>query len=154
MLAQPRQQCIDRNRDRSAPPRAWYTAIALVTVALGLVVHANTGGGAAAVQDKLGDALWASMIVWWISALAPRAPLAIRIAAALATCVAVECSQLYHTATLDAVRQTTLGHLVLGSGFDARDLLAYTAGVLLAGLLDRVLHRIRRRGAPGRRAPL
>jgi len=36
-------------------------------------------------------------------------------------------------------------HLVLGSGFDARDFAAYTAGVALAVLLERAA---RRRGHP------
>jgi hypothetical protein len=48
----------------------------------------------------------------------------------------VELSQLYHAAALDAVRATTAGHLVLGSGFDLRDLVAYGVGVGLVALLD------------------
>ena len=36
-------------------------------------------------------------------------------------------SQLYHTPTLDAIRATQAGQLVLGSGFDPRDLAAYVA---------------------------
>jgi hypothetical protein len=40
---------------------------------------------------------------------------------------------------LDAVRATRLGHLVLGSDFDGRDLLAYAIGVLGAVGLERLL---------------
>jgi hypothetical protein len=54
-------------------------------------------------------------------------------------------SQLYHAPALDALRATRAGHLVLGSGFDARDLAAYTAGVAAAVLLERA---VRRRGRP------
>jgi hypothetical protein len=41
-----------------------------------------------------------------------------------------------HTPALDAMRRTTAGHLVLGSGYDARDLAAYALGVLLAVSLE------------------
>jgi hypothetical protein len=57
--------------------------------------------------------------------------------------VAVEVSQLYHAPVVDAVRATRLGHLVLGSGFDARDLAAYAGGIVGAVLLEAAL--IRRR---------
>lgn len=88
-------------------------------------------------RDVVGDALWAAMIVWLVSAAAPAARLAMRSAAALAVCVAVELSQLYHAPALDALRNTTAGQLVLGSGFDPRDLLAYAGGVLAAAIVDR-----------------
>ena len=40
-------------------------------------------------------------------------------------------------------RRTRIGHLVLGSGFDRRDLLAYAAGVLATVLLERAWRRSR-----------
>ena len=117
--------------------RRRYVALAAVTVALGLTVHLGGSRLATAWRDVAGDALWAAMIYWFAGAVAPTARIAIRAGATLAVCFAVEVSQLYHVASIDALRATTLGHLVLGSGFDARDFLAYTAGVLAAGLLDR-----------------
>jgi hypothetical protein len=51
----------------------------------------------------------------------------------------VELTQLYRTAGLDAVRRTTVGHLILGSGFDLRDLAAYALGVLAALVLERMV---------------
>ena len=51
-------------------------------------------------------------------------------------CFAVEVSQLFHTSGLDAFRATTVGQLVLGSGFDPLDLASYAAGVLAAALLE------------------
>jgi hypothetical protein len=83
-------------------------------------------------RDVLGDALWAMMIVWWMGVAAPRLRLRTRGMAALAICVAVELSQRYHTPFLDALRRTRPGHLVLGSGYDPRDLLAYALGVVAA----------------------
>ena len=90
-----------------------------------------------AVRDVIGDALWAIMVTWWVSALWPRLAGGGRAALALGICYAVELSQLYHTPGLDAVRGTRLGHLVLGSGFDLRDLAAYALGVLGAVVIER-----------------
>ena len=130
--------------------RLAYVALALGTIAVGLAVH--LGGralapGARDVRDVLGDALWAVMVAWWVGALAPGLAPGRRAALALAACFAVEASQLLRAPALDAVRRTTLGHLVLGSGFDARDLVAYTLGVLAAVALERAW-----RGWHGRRA--
>jgi hypothetical protein len=112
-----------------------YVAAALITIVAGLAVHRSGGMLHATAKDMLGDALWAMMMLWWMSVPLPQAPLRTRAMAALAICFAVEASQLYHTPTLDAWRATTIGHLVLGSGFDARDLLSYTLGVLAGAAL-------------------
>jgi hypothetical protein len=128
--------------------------LACATIAVGLLVHLRGAALGPVARDVLGDALWAMMIAWWTGVLAPRARFTVRCSAAYAVCAAVEVSQLYHTPALDAVRETTLGHLVLGSGFDPRDLAAYAAGVALAALLESVsrsLTRSRSRGPePGR----
>jgi hypothetical protein len=76
------------------------------------------------------------MMVWWIAALVPTASLGMRGTAALTICFAVEVSQRYQTPELDALRRTTAGHLVLGSGFDPRDFASYALGVLAAALLE------------------
>ena len=108
---------------------------------VGLAVHLRGGALAPAARDVLGDALWAAMVVWWAGALAPGLRPPARAALALGFCYAVEAGQLYHAPWLDAVRSTRPGHLVLGSGFDPRDLAAYALGVLAAALLDRALAR-------------
>jgi len=76
-------------------------------------------------------------------AVAPTATLWRRATVALACCYAVEFSQLIHTPALDVFRRTTPGHLLLGSGFDPRDLLAYLAGVLAAIAVERALRNRR-----------
>jgi hypothetical protein len=111
-------------------------ALAVVTIGVGLVVYRGGGLVASRARDVLGDALWAAMMVWWISAIWPRARLTMRSGGAYAVCVCVELSQLYHTAALDAARATRVGHLVLGSGFDPRDFLSYGLGVAGAVVLD------------------
>jgi hypothetical protein len=117
-------------------PRVRAIVAALVTIALGLLVHLRGATLGALVQDVLGDALWGAMIAWFAGAAAPGARLAVRCVAAYAICATVEVSQLYHAPTLDAVRESRVGHLLLGSGFDSRDLAAYTVGVAGAALLE------------------
>ena len=119
--------------------RGSYIALALGTIALGLGVHWRGAALSPTFRDILGDALWAAMVTWLVGAVAPGVSLRIRAAAALALCVGVEVSQLYHTTMLDALRSTTAGELVLGSGFDPRDLAAYTLGVFAAAFLERAV---------------
>jgi len=76
------------------------------------------------------------MMFWLLGAVAPRASLVARSAAAYAICVCVETSQLYHAPAIDALRGTRLGHLALGSGFDPRDFLWYALGVAGAMVLE------------------
>ncbi|HUQ84472.1 MAG TPA: DUF2809 domain-containing protein [Gemmatimonadaceae bacterium] len=124
---------------RPAISRVAFLALAFTTIATGLAVHFYATFLGPVAKDMLGDALWAAMVAWWVGAVAPAASLRTRGIAALAICFAVETSQRYHGATLDALRQTTAGHLVLGSGFDPRDFAAYTLGVLAAMLVERVI---------------
>ncbi|HEU6451288.1 MAG TPA: DUF2809 domain-containing protein [Gemmatimonadaceae bacterium] len=119
--------------------RTSHIAAALLTITAGLLVHLRGQALGPAARDVIGDALWAAMIAWWVGALVPNARLLSRSAAAYAICVVVEVSQLYHTPSLDALRATTMGHLVLGSGFDPRDLLAYALGVAAAVLVEAAL---------------
>ena len=92
------------------------------------------------------------MMGWWIGALAPDARLSLRAGLALAICWVVEVSQLYHAPALDAWRLTTPGRLILGSGFDPRDLVAYALGVLATLILELTVRR-RRRSTTSHHAP-
>ena len=116
--------------------RAAHAALALATIGVGLAVHLGGHALPPRLRDALGDALWAAMLVWWVSALWPARPLRWRAGLALGGAFAVEASQLLRTPALDAVRATRFGHLVLGSDFDARDLPAYAAGVLAAAAAE------------------
>jgi hypothetical protein len=116
--------------------RLFFLVLAIVTIALGLGVHLRGGVLGVAARDVIGDALWAAMVAWLLGAAVPRVNAGIRGVAAAAICFCVEFSQLYHVPALDALRATPPGHLVLGSGFDPRDLLAYTTGIIAAVLIE------------------
>jgi hypothetical protein len=138
-----RATLLDRGQPNSsrAPSvyrRLIFLALAVVTIVIGLTVHLHGDVLGDAGRDFAGDVIWASMIAWLIAAMAPQAALWSRVLVATGICFAVEASQLYHAPALDALRHTTMGALVLGSGFDARDLLAYTAGVLGAAAIERI----------------
>jgi hypothetical protein len=117
--------------------------VAAATIVLGLAVNRGAFPLTARVRDLVGDALWAFMMTWWIAALAPRVSSWRRGAIALAVCFAVEFSQLLQTPHLDALRRSMMGRLVLGSGFDPRDLVAYTVGVSAAVLVGTLARQLR-----------
>jgi hypothetical protein len=114
-----------------------YVALAVGTIGLGLIVHLQGDALGPTSRDVVGDIIWGAMIAWLVAAIAPGRSLRARIVAAVAICFAVELSQLYHTPALDVLRRTTVGLLTLGTGFDLRDLLAYTVGVLAAAFVER-----------------
>jgi hypothetical protein len=99
-------------------------------------------------RDVLGDALWALMITAWLGALLPRVAWRDRAIGALVICWTVELSQAYHASLLDSWRRTTLGHLVLGTDFDVRDLGAYAVGVVAAAVIEVAVRR-RGKSSPG-----
>jgi hypothetical protein len=125
--------------------RLTYVLLAVSTITVGLVVHFQGAALGRLVRDVLGDVLWAAMIVWWVGAVAPRVSVLARAVAAFAVCAAVEASQAVHVPALDAVRATRVGHLVLGSDFDLRDLASYAIGVAAAALVDAALLAHQRR---------
>jgi hypothetical protein len=126
-----------RNRDTTRR-RVWL-GVVLAAIGLGLAVHEIGFGLPSTARDITGDALWALMMFAWLGVFWPRGSLRDRALVAVAICWAVELSQIYHTPQLDALRQTMLGQLLLGTGFDPRDLAAYALGVLVGGSLEHVL---------------
>lgn len=86
--------------------------------------------------EYAGDTLWALMLFLIVSAFLVSRPIMARAAIALALAFLVELSQLYHAPWIDAIRQTTLGGLVLGFGFLKSDLLCYTAGISIGSVIE------------------
>lgn len=91
-----------------------------------------------------GDALWALAVYCGWAIVMPGASVRRVASWAVASSFLVECSQLYHAPWIDAIRRTTLGHLVLGFTFHSWDFLAYTVGIAVGCLLDLVRSHSRR----------
>ena len=91
-----------------------------------------------------GNTLWALLIFLGFRCLLIRASIRCVTLISLAFCFAVEFSQLYHAPWIDSIRNTRLGALAPGSGFNAPDLFAYAVGVAIGGVIE----TIRRRQSP------
>lgn len=118
--------------------RAWQLAACVAVIALGLASRALPQYVPAALGKYPGDALWAMMIVFGLGLFATRAAPWKLALGGLLICFGVEFSQLYQAAWIVEIRAHTLGHLVLGSHFGWFDLVAYTAGVAVAAMIDKL----------------
>ena len=111
-------------------------ALMFATIAVGLLIRFARLGLPYPVVKYGGSMLWALMIYWIVSTLAPPLNLTVAtlIAGALAT--AIEFLKLYRTPTLDAFRLTLPGIILLGRFFSTRDIAAYWFAILCGTLID------------------
>ncbi len=116
-----------------------YFLITLLVIIIGITVRLKQEWFPDFVNLWLGDLLYAVMMFFAISFLFPNKKALHRAFAAAIVCYAVEFFQMYHAPWIEAVRSTLLGKLILGRGFLWSDVLAYSAGVVMAYLLDKVL---------------
>lgn len=112
-------------------------AAALITVGAGLSVHALVEG---AVGDVIGDALYATLIYLLVVCALPRLAFGWVALFSAGFCTAVELLQLTGAPRAWAESFPPIG-LVLGSGFDVRDLLVYAGAILVTMLIDVALTR-------------
>ncbi|MFF1419175.1 DUF2809 domain-containing protein [Streptomyces sp. NPDC058280] len=117
--------------------------VALLTVAGGLGVRAVAAGD---VAKYAGDALYTVLVYVLIVLAAPRVRPLVAACVALAFSCAVELLQLTGVPAELAAR-SVVARLVLGSTFNAPDLLWYAVGAAVAALVHRSVTV--RRGAPG-----
>ncbi len=89
-----------------------------------------------AIAKYGGDALWALLVFVGFGILFRTASI-LRIAVgSLGFAWAIEFSQLYHAPWIDSIRSTRIGSLVLGSTFNAPDLLAYAVGIVFGAFVE------------------
>lgn len=117
--------------------RITLAVVAAVTVGIGLVVHLGVSG---MIGDIVGDALYAVLIYLLVAFLAPRRPRPAIAVVAFVFCAAVELLQLTGLPREWATLFPPI-RLVLGSGFDVRDLAVYAGAVAVAALVDVVVTR-------------
>ncbi|WP_350351953.1 DUF2809 domain-containing protein [Microbacterium sp. A8/3-1] len=118
--------------------RVALAVLAAATVGLGLFIHRSAGG---MIGDVTGDALYAVLIYLLVALVAPRARRPVVAVFAFAVCTGVELLQLTALPREAAVVFPPI-ELVLGSGFDARDIVVYAAAVAAASVIDIVSTRV------------
>lgn len=117
---------------------AALVALAAV-IAAGLLVHKAVSGSTA--TDVAGDALYAVAAFTGLVLLFPRAPRLVLAGAAALWCVGVELLQLTGVPLAIAERVPPVT-LLLGTGFDARDLVVYVCAVTVAVAVDVAVSRL------------
>lgn len=127
-----------RNSDRTRRTRVAASVVAVI--AAGLATHLLGSGPAA---DLLGDALYAVMVYLLIAFVSPRMRIPVVGTLALLLCALIEVFQL---TGLPAAWAETFWpvRLVLGSGFDALDIVAYAVGAAAASAGDLAFRRLPR----------
>lgn len=127
---------------------ACATVATIATIALGMASRKIPALFPAALGKYPGDVLWTLMVFTALAAARPAITTTRLTAYALAISCAVEFSQLYRAPWIDAIRATSVGHLILGSRFSWRDLAAYAVGAAIGMLADGLLKLCRRRAPP------
>jgi hypothetical protein len=116
--------------------RVGYTIAIVLVISCGLASRRYPQTLPAIFDKYPGDALW-TIVVYLIGAIVlPRASSWQIAGLALAISYIVEFAQLYRAPWIVAIRQTTIGHLLLGSQFAWADLVAYTVGAAIALLIE------------------
>ena len=126
---------------RTSKRRVIYLFCALAVIPIGLATRRYGESFPSFIAEYGGDTLWALEAFLLFSFAMPTGRLSHRAAAAFAFSCLIELSQLYHAPWIDAVRQTTLGGLVLGFGFLWSDLLCYAVGVVMGMVGEKMLTR-------------
>lgn len=111
---------------------------AATTIACGLGVHLLAPDGV--LSDVAGDVLYAVLVYLLAVAAMPRRAIWVPALSAWVWCTAVELFQLTGL-PLAWGREFPPLMLVLGTVFDARDLLVYTAAIVVAACADRLIRR-------------
>lgn len=92
----------------------------------------------------IGDIFYAVMLYFGSSMIFINSNKQIKILFPLLLCYLIELQQLYNAEWINAIRNTTLGHYILGQGFLWSDLVCYTFGVGVAFLIDFKILKMRR----------
>ena len=89
------------------------------------------------IPTFIGDVLYAVMIYFGIRFLFFSLPRIQSMLLALLFCYCIEFQQLYRAEWILNLRNSTLGHYVLGQGFLWSDLVFYTIGITVAYFMDK-----------------
>ena len=143
MIPHPNATCANRLTFRPQRNRLLYAIAATLVIALGLLWRSPLLTLPPFITKYGGDALWAIVVFLTFGFIFTRGS-TLRIALlSLAFAWSVELLQLYHATWIDTLRATLPGRLILGSTFNAPDLLAYAFGIILGVCAETLLNRNR-----------
>ncbi|MBL7813510.1 MAG: DUF2809 domain-containing protein [Saprospiraceae bacterium] len=97
--------------------RLFYLLLAVFTAAFALYLRSIWQHLPFFINIWIGDFLWAIMVFWLSRIVFLRTESQKLTLSLIVFCWFVEASQTFHTPSLDAFRDTTLGGLLLGHGF-------------------------------------
>jgi len=112
-------------------PRFVYFILVLLTIVLGIASRKIVG-----IPLFVGDILYAVLVYFGFRWLFLKSKILWQIGLPLLFSFAIEIQQLSTAAKLVAIRETTIGHYVLGQGFLWSDLLCYMIGIGLGYAVD------------------
>ncbi|WP_455662086.1 ribosomal maturation YjgA family protein [Pradoshia sp.] len=120
--------------------RLSYLLGILISILFGLLSRKLGSSLPVFLAEHAGDALWAMMIYFGFRFLLPNKSMGLSISLSVCFCFAIEFSQAYQAGWINAIRNTTIGALVLGKGFLWIDLVRYTVGILIASVIDSAIN--------------
>ncbi|MCX6238944.1 MAG: DUF2809 domain-containing protein [Bacteroidia bacterium] len=121
------------NRNRN---RLLYLLMVTIVICLGLLSRRISDHLPDLINLVLGDILWALMVYLLIRTVFRSWSIRKVALTGLTFSFLIELSQIYHAPWIDAIRNTTLGGLILGFGFLWSDLVAYSIGIGFGIVID------------------
>jgi len=127
---------LTENHNRS---RFLHVLFLIIVIAAGLASRKYPQLFPSCLGKYPGDALWAlaAFVLWGL--ILPQATTMKVAGLAFLTSFLDEVSQLYHAPWIDAIRNTTPGHIILGYSFAWYDILAYVVGILAGIILESLI---------------
>lgn len=121
--------------------RIKYLIITFIVMVMGLLSRKFMFIFPKPIAPFVGDMLWATMIYFGFRFVFSKLKLKENFILSMIFCFGIEISQLYQANWINAIRNTTLGGLVLGHGFLWMDLISYSIGIVIALLIDKLLNK-------------
>lgn len=135
---------ISNNESHHQLRRTYFVAV-IITILLGLASRKLGYLLFSFLAENAGDVLWAMMVYFGFRFLFLKKNILTAIFLSFLFSFGIEFSQLYQEEWINQIRGTLLGALILGKGFLTVDLIRYTAGIVIASCLDRLIIKKKQR---------